>query len=126
VVWEMLIWFDKFVKNPGGTETSATGGEARPKRIRIGGKVAAAELIERVQPEYPEEARKNGISGTVRLHVVALRDGTMKEVQLVSGHPLLAPAAITAVGRWRYKPTLLNGEPVEVDTTVDVIFSLEP
>jgi TonB family protein len=92
--------------------------------LRVGGNVQAARIINRVQPAYPQEAREEGISGTVRLHVVLATDGTVKQVELVSGHPLLAQAAIDAVRQWRYQPTLLNGEPVEVDTLVDLIFAL--
>jgi len=92
--------------------------------IRVGGNVQAARIINRVQPAYPEKARKDGITGTVRLHVILAKDGTMKELELVSGHPLLAQAALDAVRQWRYQPTLLNGSPVEVDTTIDVIFAL--
>ena len=93
-------------------------------RIRQGGNVTAASLINRVQPEYPKEARKERISGTVRLHVIIQKDGAVGQLQVVSGHPLLVQAAIDAVRQWRYRPTLLDGNPVEVDTTVDVIFQL--
>jgi protein TonB len=77
-----------------------------------------------VQPVYPEDARLGRISGTVRLHVIIGTDGTMKQLEVISGHPMLQKAALDAVRQWRYQQTLLNGEPVEVDTTIDVIFSL--
>jgi protein TonB len=77
-----------------------------------------------VQPVYPEEARSTRISGTVRLHVIIGREGRMKSLEIISGHPLLQQAALDAVRQWTYRPTLLNGEPVEIDTTIDVIFSL--
>ena len=93
-------------------------------RVRIGGNVQKAKLIERVQPEYPDEALKSRITGTVRLHIILEKDGTVKQVEVVSGHPLLVQAAVDAVRQWRYQPTTLNGEPVEVDTTVDVMFVL--
>jgi protein TonB len=93
-------------------------------RITIGGNVQAARLINRVQPVYPEEASKEKISGTVKLHVVIAKDGKIQQVQVVSGHPLLVQAAIDAVRQWQYQPTLLNGQPVEVDTQIDVVFSL--
>lgn len=93
-----------------------------PKRIAVGGNVQAARLINQVSPVYPEEARKEKISGTVKLHVVVARDGKIQEIQVVSGHPLLVQAAIDAVKQWQYQPTLLNGQPVEVDTKIDVIF----
>jgi TonB family protein len=92
--------------------------------IRVGGNVQAARALYKVPPEYPEEARKKGISGTVRLHVIVAKDGSIKQLEVMSGHPLLQQAALDAVRQWRYQPTLLNGSPVEVDTTIDVIFSL--
>lgn len=96
---------------------------APPRRVTIGGNVQAARLTNRVQPVYPEEASKEKISGTVKLHVVIAQDGKVQQIQVVSGHPLLAQAAIDAVRQWQYQPTLLNGQPVEVDTEIDVIFS---
>jgi protein TonB len=93
-------------------------------RIRQGGNVQAAKLINRVTPNYPPLARQTRISGTVRLHAIIGKDGTVQSLTLESGHPLLVQAALDAVKQWRYQPTLLNGVPVEVDTTVDVIFTL--
>jgi TonB family protein len=92
--------------------------------LRVGGNVQAKRIINRVQPVYPEEARKKGISGTVRLHVIVTKDGSIRKLEVMSGHPLLQQAALDAVRQWRYQSTLLNGSPVEVDTTIDVIFSL--
>ena len=94
------------------------------QRIRQGGNVQAARLINRVQPTYPPLARQARIQGTVRLHAIIAKDGTVQQLEVVSGHPLLVQSALDAVRQWRYQPTLLNGEPVEVDTTIDVIFSL--
>ena len=116
----------------GGTIGGVLGGmgaappppKVTPSRIRQGGNVTAAKLINRVQPSYPPLARQTRISGTVRLHAIIGKDGAVKELQLESGHPLLVQSALDAVRQWRYQPTLLNGEPVEVDTTIDVIFSL--
>jgi len=96
---------------------------APPRRIAVGGNVQEARLINRVSPVYPEEASKEKISGTVNLHVVVARDGKIQQIQVVSGHPLLVQAAIDAVRQWQYQPTLLNGQPVEVDTKIEVIFS---
>ncbi len=98
----------------------------KPKvdRIRVGGNVTAARIINRVQPVYPALARQTRISGTVRLHAIIGKDGTIQQLEVLSGHPLLQQNALEAVRQWRYQPTLLNGEPVEVDTTIDVIFSL--
>jgi protein TonB len=95
-------------------------------RLRIGGNVEAAKLINPVQPVYPEQARQAHIQGTVRLHLVLAKDGSVAQVQVVSGHPLLVQAALDAVRQWCYRPTLLNGEPIEADTVVDVVFALTP
>jgi len=73
---------------------------------------------------YPPLARQTRISGTVRLHAIIGKDGTIQQLEVLNGHPLLQQSALDAVRQWRYQPTLLNGEPVEVDTTIDVIFSL--
>jgi len=91
--------------------------------IRVGGNVQAARALYKMPPEYPKEARKKGISGTVRLHVIVAKDGSIEQLEVMSGHPLLQQAALDAVRQWRYQPTLLNGSPVEVDTTIDVIFA---
>lgn len=93
-------------------------------RTRVGGAVQAAKLVNRVQPMYPPLARQTRISGTVKLHAIIGKTGAVEQLQVVSGHPLLVQAALDAVRQWRYQPTLLNGEPVEVDTEIDVIFSL--
>jgi protein TonB len=93
-------------------------------RIRQGGAVTAASLINKVNPTYPPLARQTRISGTVRLHAIISKDGSVQQLEVLSGHPLLVQAALDAVRQWRYRPTLLNGEAVEVDTTIDVIFSL--
>jgi len=99
----------------------------RPRQtgpIRVGGNVQSARILNRVQPTYPPLARQTRISGTVRLHAIISKDGTIQQLEVISGHPLLQQSALDAVRQWRYQPTLLNGEPVEVDTTIDVIFSL--
>jgi TonB family protein len=94
------------------------------KRIRVGGDVQSANIVHKVQPVYPVEAKQNHIQGVVRFTVIIGKDGMVKNVTLVSGDPLLADAAKTAVEQWVYKPTLLNGDPIEVVTTVDVNFTL--
>ncbi len=96
----------------------------RPKRIRVGGNVQAARLIKQVKPIYPPLARQARIQGTVRFNAIIGKDGRIQNLTLVSGHPLLVPAATAAVKQWVYKPTLLNGEPVEVVTIIDVNFTL--
>lgn len=95
-------------------------------RVRIGGSVQNAKLVNHVQPIYPAEARQDHVEGTVALHVVVGKDGTVQEVSVVSGPPALAQSSLDAVKQWRYQPTLLNGNPVEVDTQVNVIYQLRP
>jgi len=109
----------------GGIDTAVP--PAKPKTtgpVRVGGNVQAAKIVNRVQHVYPPLARQTRISGTVRLHAIISKDGSIQQLEVLSGHPLLQQAALDAVRQWRYQPTLLNGEPVEVDTTIDVIFSL--
>jgi protein TonB len=95
-----------------------------PQRIRVGGQVQLANLIKRVQPAYPPLAKQARIQGVVHLTAIIAKDGTIQSLQVVSGHPLLVPNALEAVKQWVYKPTLLNGEPVEVVTQIDVNFTL--
>jgi TonB family protein len=83
-----------------------------------------AKLIKRVAPEYPTEAREKGIQGTVTLNVILRRDGSVTVQNVAAGDPILSPAAIEAVRQWRYGPTMLNGQPIEVQTKIDVIFTL--
>lgn len=97
---------------------------ATPRRIRVGGQVESAKLIFQPKPEYPPLAKMARIQGTVRLEAIISRDGTIQDLKVLSGHPLLVKVALEAVQRWRYQPTLLNGEPVEVVTEVDVNFTL--
>jgi protein TonB len=97
---------------------------ATPQRIRISGGVTKGLLIHRVEPTYPPLARAARVQGDVVLSAVIDTNGQIQNLQLVSGHPMLVPAALTAVKEWRYKPYLLNGQPVEVETTITVIFTL--
>jgi protein TonB len=97
---------------------------ATPTRIRISQGVTKGLLIQRVEPAYPTLARAARVQGDVILSAVIDINGQITNLQLVSGHPMLVPAAIAAVKQWRYKPYLLNGQPVEVETTITVIFSL--
>jgi protein TonB len=112
----------------GGVIGGVGGAPPPPKptqtRIRQGGNVTAAKLMNKVQPQYPPLARQTRISGTVRLHAIIGKNGAVEQLEVMSGHPLLVQAALDAVRQWKYQPTTLNGEPVEVDTTIDVIFSL--
>ena len=97
---------------------------APPTRIRVGGNVQRAKIVHFVQPEYPADAKKNGIQGTVLLHAIVGKDGTMAQLEVISGPPELKRAAMDAVRQWRYQPTTLKGNPVEVDTTIAVVFTL--
>jgi len=96
-----------------------------PMRIRFGGNIPKPKLIKEVNAIYPEAARANRVEGTVKLHVGLAKDGSVRQVELVSGDPLLVQAAIDAVKQWRYQPSLLNGQPVEVDNEVSVVFYLK-
>jgi protein TonB len=98
--------------------------KATPTRIRVGGNVQAASLVHQVMPVYPQIAKTAHISGTVILHAIIGKDGAVQNLEFISGPPLLMKNAMDAVSQWRYKPTMLNGEPVEVDTTISVVFSL--
>jgi protein TonB len=86
--------------------------------------VQAAKVIAQPQPQYPALARQARIQGNVVLHAIIGKDGRVGELEVVSGHPLLVQAALDAVKNWRYQPTQLNGDPVEVDTTITVSFVL--
>ena len=94
------------------------------QRIRVGGTVQSRNLVREVPPEYPPLAKQARIQGTVVLGVLIDRNGKVVNIQVVSGHPLLVQSATDAVKQWEYRPTLLNGAPVEVVTTVDVNFRL--
>jgi TonB family protein len=98
--------------------------EETEKRLRVGRNVVAAKILRRIQPEYPDIARREHLQGTVRLHAVIAKDGTIRMLRVLTGYCSLAEAAMKAVRQWRYTPTLLEGNPVEVDTTIDVIYSL--
>lgn len=95
-----------------------------PSVIRVGGQVEAAKVIYQPMPQYPPLAKMARIQGTVRLEAVIAQDGTIQDLKVLSGHPLLIPAALSAVKTWRYEPTLLNGVPVKVITEIDVNFTL--
>ena len=103
-------------------QSSAGSAAATPGRIRIGGEAQAAAMVRQTQPRYPELARNAGIAGAVRFSAVIARGGTIQSLQVISGHPLLAPSALDAAKNWVYKPTLLNGVPVEVTTEITVSF----
>jgi TonB family protein len=104
----------------------ATALEAQnpPRQVRVGNVVMSKNLIYQPKPAYPSQAKKARIQGTVRLEVVIDKDGKVQDMKLLNGHPILAKAAMKAVSKWRYQPSLLRGEPVEVVTEVDVNFAL--
>jgi periplasmic protein TonB len=119
---------------PGGVLTEVLNGthslpvlattSPTPKRMRIASRVAEWNLIHDVSPIYPPVAGRARIEGTVVLLAVIAKDGTVREVRVESGLPVLAQAAINAVKQWRYKPYLLNGEPIEVDSQITINFTL--
>jgi protein TonB len=117
---------------PGGSVGGVLGGiiAAPPpppppqERIRVGGQVQSAKIVSQPRPVYPPLARQARIQGTVRLEAVISKEGSVEELKVISGHPLLIQSALAAVQQWRYEPTLLNGVPVEVITTIDVNFTL--
>jgi periplasmic protein TonB len=97
-----------------------------PKRpLSVSAGVMAALLVHRVQPEYPHIAEVMHLSGTVELQARIGTDGSVQELAVVSGNPILAQAAIEAVQQWRYRPTQLDGQPVEVETHITVTFTME-
>src|SRR6266481_8888309 len=95
-----------------------------PKRIRVPARIAEANLVYDVAPKYPSEAGRAQIEGTVVLLAVIGKDGSVEDVRVKSGLSVLAQAAIEAVKQWRYRPYLLNGEPVEVDSQITINFTL--
>jgi TonB family protein len=109
-----------------GEYSSAVPPHPPPKaasRIRVDSTVQAASLVNKVTPQYPPIAKRAHVSGTVILHAIISKDGSIQELQYVDGPPILMQSAMDAVKEWRYKPTMRNGEPVEVDTTISVVFS---
>jgi protein TonB len=113
----------------GGIIGGSGGGMPPPpkptqQRVRVGGNVQAAKMIRQITPVYPQIAKTAHVQGTVILHAIISKDGTVQELQYISGPALLMRSAMDAVRQWRYQPTLLNGDPVEVDTTISVVFTL--
>ncbi|HLW84307.1 MAG TPA: energy transducer TonB [Candidatus Sulfotelmatobacter sp.] len=95
-----------------------------PQRVRVSQGVTKGLCVHRVDPQYPALAKEARVQGEVVLRAIINKNGDIQDLQLISGHPMLVPNAIAAVRQWRYKPYLLNGNPVEVDTTITVIFAL--
>ena len=124
---------------PGGVPGGAMGGvlgsvmssvptavpkAATPQRVRVSQGVSQGLLIHKVQPQYPPLARQARIQGVVVLQALIGKDGSIQNLHVVSGHPMLTNSALEAVKEWKYKPYYLNGEPVEVETTINVNFTL--
>ncbi len=97
---------------------------AQPARIQVGSHVQQAKLLTKVNPIYPLLAKTAGIEGVVRLQATLGKEGTVEQLTVLEGHPMLAAAALEAVRQWKYQTTLLNGDPVEVVTEIDVNFTL--
>jgi TonB family protein len=93
-------------------------------RIRVDGNLQAAKLVKQIAPVYPPLAKTARVQGTIRFQAVIGKDGVIRNLEVIGGPPLLRPAAIDAVKQWTYRPTLLNGQAVEVNTTIEVLFSL--
>jgi len=93
---------------------------------KAGQDVQPATLIHRVPPDYPDAWKREGIQGTVHLRAIIAKDGTVQDITLLDGDSRLAKSAEKAVKKWRYQPKTVNGEPVEVQTTIAVVFALRP
>lgn len=121
-------WMDAAKPAPPPPSVTPEAPAAKPKapiRVRQGGEVQEAMLVHRVIPAYPPLARQARIEGKVVFRAVISAQGLIHSLELVSGHPLLVAAAREAVRQWRYRPTLLNGDPCEVDTVIEVNFTLK-
>ncbi|MGA2267481.1 MAG: M56 family metallopeptidase [Bryobacteraceae bacterium] len=110
--------------SPEAMATALPAPSADTKRLTIGGNVQQTKLVSQVRPVYPPEAKQAHIQGVVKLRALIGKDGAVQNLEVISGHPLLVQAALDAVKQWVYQPTLLNGEPVEVVTQIDVNFTL--
>lgn len=116
---------DVVAKGTAKAVSAEPGGKAT--RLRVGGDIQAGKIVSKVQPVYPEAAKTAGSQGTVVLHAVIGTDGTVLSLRVVNDKvdPELARASIESVAKWRYSPTLLNGQPIEVETTIEVNFTLQ-
>jgi TonB family protein len=115
--------FQRTQTQPSVSKSEGTEAETK-ERIRVAGYVQRATLIHQETPIYPRDAKDNHIQGTVLLHAVIAKDGSIRDLDVNEGVCSLARSAMEAVKKWRYRPTLLNGDPVEVDTTISVVFTL--
>jgi TonB family protein len=112
-----LVW-SPLMSPPGEIHSS----QRQP--IKVGGNIQSSKLIKKVEPIYPEPARKDHIEGSVVLTITVDAEGNVSDVHVLKGHPQLDEAAVTAVSQWKYSPTLLNGEPCPVIATVTLVFSI--
>jgi len=94
------------------------------RRVTVPGEAMKKMIVKKVQPQYPPSARQSRVSGTVKVQIVIDTKGNVSHLEFVSGDPRLVPSTVEAVRQWKYKPPTVKGEPVEVDTTVDVVYSL--
>jgi protein TonB len=106
------------------THSAAPPAVATPKRIAISTGISEGLLLHRVEPEYPLIAKRARVEGIVRLKAIISREGVIENLQVIDGHPLLVPSAMEAARQWRYRPYLLNGNAVEVETFISVHFLL--
>ena len=124
-----FIYIDVRFRYVGGTYPFWSEGlqkirAAQEGPLQLPKNVQSAHILHKVSPKYPKEARRKHIEGVVRLHAIIDKDGAIRDLTVISGDPLLTEAALKAVRQWRYTPTMVNGEPVGVDTTIDVTFAL--
>jgi TonB family protein len=103
---------------------ATTNSEIDGQRIKVGGNVQSSKLIRQIRPVYPADAKAARIQGVVKLSAVIAKDGTIKQLEVISGHPLFIAPTLEAVRQWVYETTLLNGSPVEVQTQIDVNYTL--
>ena len=108
---------------PAGSDSSAAK-TAAPARMSVSSAEMAADVLTKVPPKYPDAAKKAKVQGTVLLKAIIGKDGMVENLQVVSGPKELRSSSLDAVRQWTYKPYLLNGEPVEVKTTINIIYSL--
>jgi protein TonB len=116
----------KVVPNSAETIRRPAAPPSALERVPVTSTIEAAKLTSRIQPLYPPLAIQARIQGNVVLHAIISREGTVSELQVLSGHPLLVNSALEAVRQWRYSATLLNGQAVEVETTITISFVLGP
>ena len=107
-----------------GMSTATVVKPETPRKLSVPSRLMAGNLLVKTVPQYPAIPRAAGIHGTVVLQATISRSGSIENLRVISGPPMLQQAAIDAVRTWRYKPYLLNGDPVEVETTINVVFNL--